>query len=68
MGDIEAGLNTNVFILIATAVITSVIIHFLYKTIFGSKKEEALEHETESNQSKLSTLMLINIVNNIKIT
>ncbi|KAL0838856.1 hypothetical protein ABMA28_016884 [Loxostege sticticalis] len=51
MGDIEAGQNTNVFFLVAVTVTTCVIIHLIYKTIFGSKKNEALENETESNQN-----------------
>lgn len=56
MGDIEAGQNTNVFFLVAVTVTTCVIIHLIYKTIFGSKKNEALENETESNQSKFCTV------------
>lgn len=61
MGDIEAGRNTNVFILIATAVFVCVILHILFKIIFGSKKKEAVEHETETNQSKFCIIYNISL-------
>ncbi|CAG9786723.1 unnamed protein product [Diatraea saccharalis] len=48
MGDIEAGLNTNVFVLAVIAILSCTILHYLFKTIFGNKKKEAQVHQTES--------------------
>lgn len=52
MGDNQAGQSTNVFLLAGISIITCVIIHFIYKTIFGSKKKEGQNHEVESDSGK----------------
>ncbi|KAJ8722071.1 hypothetical protein PYW08_004473 [Mythimna loreyi] len=49
MGDINAGLNTNVFLIGGITFIFCVIIHFVYKIVFKSKEKEALQHEIESD-------------------
>ncbi|XP_013186872.1 transducin beta-like protein 2 isoform X2 [Amyelois transitella] len=49
MGDINAGLNMNVFLLAGITLVVCVILHFIYKTIFGSKQKETSENATESN-------------------
>lgn len=59
MGDIEAGLNTNVFILAGFTILSCVIIHFLYKTIFGAEKKEALNHEVASDLGMLFKPILL---------
>ncbi|KAG6443751.1 transducin beta-like protein 2 isoform X2 [Manduca sexta] len=49
MGDVQAGQNTNTFILAGITILSCVILHFLYKTIFGSEKKEAQTHEKETD-------------------
>lgn len=50
MGAFEAGLTANMSLITAITVIVCVIMHFLIKSIFGSKKKEALVHEPESKE------------------
>lgn len=54
MGDIQAGQNFNVFLLAGTTIFVCVILHFVYKTVFKSKKKEALKHEIESDTGKFN--------------
>ncbi|XP_026761896.1 exonuclease GOR-like isoform X1 [Galleria mellonella] len=49
MGDIQAGLNTNVFLVAGITVFLCILIHFVYKTFFGSKKKEIFKDEAENN-------------------
>ncbi|CAG5046130.1 unnamed protein product [Parnassius apollo] len=41
MGDFQAGLSMNVFLLGGITILLCVVIHFIYKTIFSDKKREA---------------------------
>ncbi|CAH0715565.1 unnamed protein product, partial [Brenthis ino] len=48
MGYTEAGQKINAYMLAGITVILCVILHFIYKTIFGNKKSEVQNHEAES--------------------
>ncbi|XP_061716088.1 transducin beta-like protein 2 isoform X2 [Cydia pomonella] len=48
MVDIQAGQNTNVFLLAGITVLVCAIAHFIYKRL-GRKNEEAVEHESEKD-------------------
>lgn len=54
MGDILAGQNTNVFLIGGFTLLLCVIVHFVYKIAFKSKKKEAIKHEIESDSGKLN--------------
>ncbi|XP_035439906.2 transducin beta-like protein 2 isoform X2 [Spodoptera frugiperda] len=49
MGGNLAGQNVNVFLLGGITIFFCVILHFVYKIVFKSKKKEALQDENESN-------------------
>lgn len=49
MGEIQAGLNTNGFLLAGGTIFLCVLLNYLYKTVFCNKKNEALIHETQSD-------------------
>lgn len=48
MGNSEAGQKMNVYIIAGFTIVLCVILHFIYKTIFGNRKSEAQNDETES--------------------
>ncbi|XP_063383996.1 transducin beta-like protein 2 isoform X2 [Cydia fagiglandana] len=48
MVDIQAGQNSNVFLLAGITVLVCAIAHFIYK-LLGRKNEEAVEHESEKD-------------------
>ncbi|XP_046966308.1 exonuclease GOR-like isoform X1 [Vanessa cardui] len=48
MGFTEAGQNMNAFILAGITVVLCVILHFIYKTIFGNTTSEVQNHEAEN--------------------
>lgn len=52
MGDIHAGQNLNMFLMAGITIFSCVILHFIYKIAFSSKKKEALKHEVESDTGK----------------
>lgn len=58
MGELQAGQNINTFIWAGITVLSCVLIHFLYKIIFGSKKEEPIDDEKSSDLGKLYDLFL----------
>ncbi|KAM3965171.1 RNA exonuclease 1 homolog isoform 2-T2 [Aphomia sociella] len=49
MGDIHAGQNINAFLLAGITIFICIVLHFIYKTIFGSKKKEILKNESEND-------------------
>lgn len=52
MGDIEAGLESNLFLLTGTTLIIIVILLIFYEYIFGSEKEEDVKYQAESDKGK----------------
>lgn len=52
MGDIYVDSSMSMLLVTGMTILISVILHFIYKTVFGSKKNEALNHITESNLGK----------------
>lgn len=54
MGGNLAGQNVNVFLLGGVTIFFCVILHFVYKIVFKSKKKEALQDENESNSGKFN--------------
>lgn len=49
MGDFQAGQNLNMFLLAGITIFCSILLHFIYKIAFQSKKKEALKHEVEND-------------------
>lgn len=54
----EAGQKINAYMLAGITVILCVILHFIYKTIFGTKKSEVQNHEAESVTGRIRIFVL----------
>lgn len=61
MGDIHAGQNTKLFLIGGITFFICVLIHFVYKIAFKSKKNEAPEHEVESDSGKFNCQKILEI-------
>lgn len=56
MGEILAGINANVYVMVGIAIAVCL---FLHKIIFSSKKKEALQFEAESDSGKLNKIFCL---------
>lgn len=52
MGDIQAGQNSNVYLLAGITILICAIAHFIYKIVLARRKEEAVDDETETETGK----------------
>ena len=59
MGYTEAGQKMNAYILAGFTIVLCVILHLIYKTIFGNKKCEVQNHEAESVTGRIKIFLLI---------
>lgn len=61
MGYTEAGQKMNAYIVAGFTIALCVIIHFIYKIVFGNKKCEVQNHEAESVTGRIKIFLLIHI-------